>query len=213
MRYEALLFDFDGTLLNTNELILQSFHHVLNERFPGQYQVADCAQFIGPSLKQTFDALAPSETEQLIAAYRAFNEANHDTLITEYPHVVETLTALKAMGAKLAIVSTKRNDMIELGLQRLGITALFDVKIGSDDVRHVKPHPEPVELALRQLGVTKDKSLMIGDNSHDIEAGNNAGVASVGVAWALKGEAYLRSFNPTYIVQDMRDFIPLVKGE
>lgn len=213
MKYQALLFDFDGTLLNTNELILQSFHHVLDAKFPGQYQLADCAKFIGPSLNQTFDELAPNETAQLIASYRKFNEENHDALITQYPHVLEVLTELKQMGIKLAIVSTKRNDMIERGLQLLGASDLFDVKIGTDDVQHVKPHPEPVQLALKKLAVAKEHALMIGDNSHDIEAGNNAGVDSAGVAWALKGEQYLRQFNPTYIVQDMRDFIALAKGQ
>lgn len=213
MKYKALLFDFDGTLLNTNELILQSFHHVLATRFPGKYQVEDCAQFIGPSLQQTFDTLAPGETETLIARYRAFNEANHDKLISEYPDVVEVLTELKAMGIKLAIVSTKRNDMIERGLTLLGANHLFDIKIGTDDVAHVKPHPEPVLLALERLNVPKEQAMMIGDNSHDIEAGNNAGVTSVGVAWAHKGEAYLRKYNPTHIVTTMHDFIPLVKGE
>lgn len=209
---KALLFDFDGTLLNTNELILQTYMHVLEERFPGKYRKEDCYPFIGPSLVDTFENLAPGESEVLIKKYRAWNEAHHDELITEYPNVVPVLTELKEMGIKLAIVSTKRNDMIERGLKLLGAYELFDVKIGTNDVKNVKPDPEPVLLALEKLQVAKDAAIMIGDNSHDIEAGNNAGVKSAGVAWSLKGEAYLQQFKPTYMLQAMTDLITIVKA-
>lgn len=213
MKYEALLFDFDGTLLNTNELILQTFEHVLSKRFPGKYTKQDYAQFIGPSLTQTFLTIAPSEVDELTRQYREFNVAHHDELVTQYDDVVTTLQQLKMMGVKLAIVSTKRNDMLARGLHVLDAAHLFDVVIGTDDVTHVKPHPEPVQVALKKLQVAPNKALMIGDNSHDIEAGHNAGTDTAGVAWALKGEAYLQQFKPTYIVQHMQTFIDLVKGE
>ncbi|MEG0259069.1 MAG: pyrophosphatase PpaX [Lysinibacillus sp.] len=208
---KALLFDFDGTLLNTNELIIQTFMHVLEEKFPGQYSSKDCLKFIGPSLKQTFTEITPGEAEAMIAKYRAWNEVHHDELVTQYPEVVSTLEQLKEMGILLAIVSTKRNDMIERGLRLLGVAHLFDVKIGTDDVEHVKPHPEPVLLALSKLGVEKEAAIMIGDNSHDIEAGKNAGTRSAGVGWSIKGEQYLMQFKPDYMLQHMTDLLELVK--
>lgn len=210
-KIKALLFDFDGTLLNTNDLIIQTFMHVLEERFPGQYSSKDCLKFIGPSLKQTFSEITPGEEDTMIAKYRAWNEAHHDELITEYPDVVSTLEQLKAMGIELAIVSTKRNEMIDRGLELLGASHLFDVRIGTGDVKNVKPDPEPVLLALQRLGVEKDEAIMIGDNSHDIEAGHNAGVKAAGVAWAIKGEAYLQQFNPDYILHHMTDLLAIVK--
>ncbi|GLC89846.1 pyrophosphatase PpaX [Lysinibacillus piscis] len=211
MTIKALLFDFDGTLLNTNELIIQTFMHVLNKRFPGQYSPKDCLKFIGPSLTQTFSELAPGEEEELIAQYRTWNEAHHDELITEYPDVVSTLEQLKAMGLKLAIVSTKRNETIQRGLTLLGANHLFDTCIGTDDVQNVKPDPEPVLLALSRLGIAKEEAIMIGDNSHDIEAGHHAGVRAAGVAWAIKGEAYLQQFKPDYMLQHMSDLVTIVK--
>ncbi|KGA84702.1 pyrophosphatase PpaX [Lysinibacillus fusiformis] len=211
MAVKALLFDFDGTLLNTNELIIQTFMHVLNERFPGQFSPKDCLKFIGPSLKQTFNDIAPGEEEALIAKYRAWNLEHHDELVSQYPDVVSTLEQLKAQGILLAIVSTKRNDTIDRGLSILGATHLFDVRIGTDNVKNVKPDPEPVLLALERLGVGKDDAIMIGDNSHDIEAGHRAGVRAAGVAWAIKGEAYLQQYQPEYILHHMTDLLDIVK--
>ncbi|MFJ8087682.1 pyrophosphatase PpaX [Lysinibacillus sp. NPDC095746] len=212
MTIKALLFDFDGTLLNTNDLIIQTFMHVLNERFPGQYSPKDCLKFLGPSLKQTFSDIAPGEEEAMITKYREYNELHHDELVTQYPEVVSTLEQLKAMGIKLAIVSTKRNKMIDRGLSVLGASHLFDIRIGTDDVKNVKPDPEPVLLALERLGVNKEDAIMIGDNSHDIEAGHNAGVRAAGVAWAFKGEEYLQQFKPEYMLHQMTDLFEIVKA-
>ncbi|MCT6818027.1 MAG: HAD-IA family hydrolase, partial [Lysinibacillus fusiformis] len=111
----------------------------------------------------------------------------------------------------LAIVSTKRVDMIERGLKVLGVGHLFEHIIGFDSVQHVKPHPEPILLALEKLQVAKEDVIMIGDNSHDIEAGHNAGVRAAGVAWAIKGEAYLQQYQPEYILHHMTDLLDIVK--
>ena len=208
---KALLFDFDGTLLDTNELIIQTFMHVLGERFPGQYSPKDCLKFMGPSLRQTFTELTPGEEDEMIAKYRAWNEAHHDELIKEFPDVVSTLEQLKEMGIELAIVSTKRNDLIDRGLEMMGVSHLFDIRISVHDVKNVKPDPEPVLLALERLGIEKDEAIMIGDNSHDIEAAHNAGVKAAAVAWSAKGEEYLWQFKPDYMLHHMTDLLSIVK--
>lgn len=212
MKTKALLFDFDGTLLDTNDLIIQTFMQIFDEKFPGQYTTQDCLKFIGPSLKQTFDELTPGETDEMIAKYKKWNAQHHDELVKGYDAVLETLGQLHAMGIKLAIVSTKGQDGLARGMKVLGAGHLFDVIVGIDDVTHVKPHPEPILLALQKLGVTKEEAIMIGDNSHDIEGGQNAGVRTAGVAWAAKGEEFLQQFNPDYMLHHMRDLIEIVKG-
>lgn len=213
MKTTALLFDFDGTLLNTNELIVQTFMQIFDEKFPGKYSTQDCLQFIGPSLKQTFDEITPGETDAMIAKYKEWNAANHDALVTSYDAVLETLEALHAMGIKLAIVSTKSSEGLARGLTVLKAAHLFEVIVGADDVERVKPHPEPVLLALEKLGVSKEQAIMIGDNSHDIEGGKNAGVRTAGVAWSVKGVDYLNRYEPTYMLHHMRDLLDIVKGE
>lgn len=209
---KALLFDFDGTLLNTNELIIRTFMHVLNDRFPGQYSPQDCIKFIGPSLKETFEQIAPNEVDELIAKYRQWNHAYHDQYVKEFDGVNETLEQLKRQGHKLAIVSTKKRETIERGLKFMKAEQYFDFWIGLEDVRKVKPDPEPVLLALERLKMPKEDALMIGDNYHDILAGKNAGVKTAGVAWSIKGEDYLRQFQPDYMLHHISDLLTIVKG-
>ena len=163
--------------------------------------------------KQTFDELTPGETEEMIKKYKEWNTAHHDELVKGYDAVVETLEQLHKEGVKLAIVSTKSQEGLARGLNALGAGNLFETIIGSDEVTHVKPHPEPVLLALEKLGVTKDEAIMIGDNSHDIEGGQNAGVRTAGVAWSAKGESYLQQFHPDYMLQHMSDLLEIVKGD
>ncbi|ANU11602.1 pyrophosphatase PpaX [Planococcus antarcticus DSM 14505] len=210
-KIDTLLFDFDGTLLDTNELIIQTFLSVLDEHYPGRFDRGEVLHFIGPSLEQTFTAIDPERVEELTVQYRALNRIMHDDLVEEYEGVVETLRLLKTQGLKMAIVSTKRSETIRHGLDLMGISDVFDVLVGLDHVSNPKPDPEPLHLALEQLGASHDEALMIGDNSHDIEGGKNAGVRTAGVAWSVKGEDFLASFNPDFMLQHISDLLVLTK--
>lgn len=209
----TLLFDFDGTLLDTNELIIQTFQYVLGNRFPGKYERIDILPFLGPTLHETFDSIDSEKTEEMIAEYRAWNISMHDELAIEFDSVSETMRLLKAAGMKMGIVSTKRNDMIERGLKLLDVEGVFDVIIGLNDVTNTKPDPEPILLALEKLGAAKEEAMMIGDNYHDIEGGRNAGVRTAGVAWSAKGEEFLQTFQPDYMLQHISDLLDIIKEE
>lgn len=208
----TLLFDFDGTLLDTNELIAQTFLSVLGEHFPGEYGREDVLHFIGPSLEQTFTKIAPGKVSELSDQYRRLNRTLHDELVSEYDGVAETLRTLKSRGLKMAIVSTKREETILHGLKLMGVHDVFDVLVALDHVQNPKPHPEPLELALRLLDADQQGALMIGDNSHDIEGGKNAGVRTAGVAWTAKGEEFLASFEPDFMLQHISDLLELTKA-
>ncbi|MBO0588939.1 pyrophosphatase PpaX [Sporosarcina sp. E16_8] len=209
----TLLFDFDGTLLDTNELIIQTFQFVLEKNYPGKYERLDILPFLGPTLHESFGSIDPKNTEALIGEYRAWNKSMHDELSSEFDGVSETMKLLKAAGMKMAIVSTKRKDMVMKGLGLLDVEGVFDVIVAMEDVTKTKPDPEPILLALERLGATADEALMIGDNYHDIEGGKNAGVRTAGVAWSAKGEAFLQTFNPDYMLQHISELLQLVKGE
>lgn len=211
--YKALLFDFDGTLLDTNELIIQTFLHVLGERFPGKYNREAVLPFLGPTLVESFNTIDPDLTETLVEAYRAHNIQLHDEMAIPFDGVVETMYKLKAQGYKLAIVSTKRRGMIDRGLKLMECEDLFDTIIGLEDVKNTKPDPEPIQLALNRLEVAKEDALMIGDNFHDIVGGQRAGVDTAGVAWSIKGEAFLATFLPTYMLHHITDLLEIAKGQ
>lgn len=207
----TLLFDLDGTLIDTNELIIASFLHTFDHYYPGQYSREDVYQFIGPSLAQTFGSLDPHRKDEMIEFYREHNHSHHDLLVREYEGVYETIDLLKKSGYKVGIVTTKMRKAVEMGLIKTQLDKFFDVVVTLDDVQMPKPDPEPIELALKLIGSTPSETIMVGDNSHDILAGKNAGTKTAGVAWTIKGREFLEQFNPDYMLENMRDLLTILK--
>lgn len=201
----TVLFDFDGTLADTNQLISESYLHVLNQYFPGEYDTEKVRPFNGPPLEEVFSALLPAKAEQMVREYREFNQQQHDALIQVFPDVNESLAVLKAAGFKLAVVSTKYNQVLHKGLDLLEMSPYFDEIIGGNDYQKVKPDPEPLNVAMARLGVGPDQCVMVGDNWHDIEAGHNAGMESVFVAWSHKTLTEIAPYKPDKVVESMVD--------
>ncbi|MDY0405118.1 pyrophosphatase PpaX [Virgibacillus sp. 179-BFC.A HS] len=208
MRINTVLFDLDGTLIDTNELINQSFLFTFGH-YGYHFTKEELKPFNGPPLLDTFRAIDAAKAEEMMALYRKHNLHFHDAYVTAFPGVRKTITQLKKAGIKVAIVSTKARDSVKKGLQIAGLENLFDVLVTLDEVTHAKPHPEPIQKALALLDSSPAHALMVGDNSHDIEGGKNAGVATAGVAWSNKGEAFLQTFKPTYMLQSMEDLLEI----
>ncbi|MFC0273307.1 pyrophosphatase PpaX [Metabacillus herbersteinensis] len=213
MKINTILFDLDGTLIDTNDLIIESFLHTLNSYYPNKYQREDVLAFIGPPLHDTFHSVDENRIEEMIVAYRKFNHENHDLLVKQYDTVFETVKTLREQGFKLGIVTTKIRDTVNMGLKLTKLDQFFDVVVTLDDVENAKPHPEPVLKALDQLGSLPAEAIMVGDNHHDIESGRNAGTTTVAVSWSVKGRAYLESYKPDYIVDKMSELLKIVGVE
>jgi len=212
MKINTVLFDLDGTLINTNELIISSFLHTLNTYYPDQYKREDVLPFIGPSLHDTFSKIDESKVEEMIACYRQFNHDHHDELVEEYETVYETVQELKKQGYKVGIVTTKARQTVEMGLKLSKLDEFFDVVVTIDDVEHVKPHPEPLQKALELLDAKPEEALMVGDNHHDIVGGQNAGTKTAAVSWTLKGRAYLEAYKPDFMLDKMSDLLPILSN-
>ena len=185
MKINTVLFDLDGTLINTNELIISSLH-------------------------DTFSKIDESKVEELITSYRQFNHDHHDELVEEYETVYETVQELKKQGYKVGIVTTKARQTVEMGLKLSKLDEFFDVVVTIDDVEHVKPHPEPLQKALQLLDAKPEEALMVGDNHHDIVGGQNAGTKTAAVSWTLKGRAYLEAYKPDFMLDKMSDLLPIL---
>lgn len=166
--------------------------------------------FIGPSLHDTFSKIDASKVEEMITCYRQFNHEHHDELVEEYETVYETVQELKKQGYKIGIVTTKARQTVEMGLKLSKLDQFFDVVVTIDDVEHVKPHPEPLQKALKLLDAKPEETLMVGDNHHDIVGGQNAGTKTVAVSWTLKGRAYLEAYKPDYVLDKMSDLLPIL---
>lgn len=212
MAIKTVLFDLDGTILNTNELIVSSFLYTLDYFYPGQYEREDVVPFIGPPLVVTFGQMTADEqqVEACIEMYRKHNHEHHDTMAKSFPQVKEVLSKLKEAGIQIGIVTSKLRSTVDMGIQLLGIESLLDVIVAVDDVKNPKPHPEPVLLAMEKLGAKKDETLMVGDYRSDIESGKGAGVKTAGVTWTWHGEDSLRQANPDYMLHEMKDLLKIV---
>ncbi|MEM7135319.1 MAG: HAD-IA family hydrolase [Myxococcota bacterium] len=182
---KTFLFDLDGTLLDSIELILTSFHHTsrthLDRAFPDDYWLAG----VGTPLREQLSAIASNEAEldEMLQTYIAFNLAQHDALAKPFPGVTNAVIALHARGVPMALVTSKLRRGATRGLSLLGLESELSVMVCADDVTHGKPHPEPVLKALEALNVEPSEAIFIGDSVHDIEAGRAAGVATGAVGW------------------------------
>lgn len=210
MKIDTLLFDLDGTLINTNELIIASFLHTFEQYQPGTFTREDVIEFIGPPLIDTFKKIAPDQAEAMIQTYRKFNHEKHDELVEEYDGVYETIEQLHAQQYKLAVVTTKIKKTALMGLELTGLRKFFDVVITLDDVEKAKPDPEPLVKALEALGSTKETAMMIGDSEYDVQAGKNLGIPTAIVGWSIKGKEKIREYGADYILDDMRDLLDIV---
>lgn len=206
----TVLFDLDGTLIDTNDLIITSYLHTLDRYYPGKYKREDVLPFMGPTLEEAFTTVDPDRVEEMILEYRTFNIANHDALVKEFEGVAETVHTLKEKGYKLGIVTTKREDVVLKGLKLMGLAPYFKVIVALEHVQSPKPDPEPIFTALKQLDSTAEETIMVGDNYHDILAGKNAGTLTAGVAWSIKGRDYLAKFEPDYILETMADLLTIL---
>lgn len=207
MKIDTVLFDLDGTLINTNELIIASFLHTLDHYFPNEYTREKVINFIGPSLHYTFSNLNPDKVEEMTNMYRTFNYEKHDELVEEYETVKETVKALFEKGYKLGIVTTKRSDTARMGLKLTGLDPYFSVLVGVDDVEKPKPDPEPLLKALHQLNSTPERAIMVGDSQYDVLGGKNTGTKTAAVAWTIKGRDFLQSYEPDVMLETMSDLL------
>lgn len=207
----AIIFDLDGTLLNTDLLIHKTFDHVFEKYKPGYIlSEEEHLSFLGPTLKDTFARYFPeSMSDELIEYYRDYNHAHHEDFVTIYPTVKETLETLKTKGYPLAVVTTKYSKAAYLGLDLFDLTQYFDVVLGMDNVNRVKPDPEGILKAMNQTNCKK--ALYVGDNTSDILAGKNAGVHTAGVKWTPKGTSEMEKLNPDLMIDEMKDIIHFIE--
>ncbi|MBN9655871.1 pyrophosphatase PpaX [Halobacillus sp. GSS1] len=212
MSIRTILFDLDGTLIDTNELIIASFTHTIEQYSDRSYEREEILDFIGPPLRESLHKVNPDKVEEMVETYRKHNIENHNRYVKAYEGVVETIETLKEQGYKLGIVTTKMRNTVHMGLELTNLDGLFETVVTLDDVTNAKPHPEPIVKALNQLDSQASEAMMVGDNTHDIEAGQNAGTKTAGVAWTVKGRKVLDDLNPDYMLDNMRDLLKITGG-
>ena len=202
----ALLFDLDGTLVDSIELILASARHAFIG-FQGPAPTDDeWRATIGRPLQRVLLEYAASdqtEADRLFGRYREYQLIHHDRLVHAYDGVVTMLRGLAAAGHPMAIVTSKSDWLAVKGLELVGLNDIFPVVVGCDTCVNHKPHPEPVERALALLGTSAENALFVGDSPHDIESGRAAGVYTVGVTWGAFARGEMEASGADAVMHDI----------
>jgi len=205
----TFLFDLDGTIIDSIELILRSYRHTMALHRSDEPMPPDdlWIKGLGTPLWAQFGEITDDkeEIEAMVQTYRTYNLAHHDALVKPYEGVVDEIRRLKEHGKKLGLVTSKLRDGAMRGLRVSGLDQAFDLVLGCDDVTHSKPHPEPVLKAVEKLGVSKESTVFIGDSRHDMESGRAAGVKIAAVLWGPFDRAHLEDLSPDYWLEKPRD--------
>lgn len=214
LRFHTVLFDLDGTLIDTNDLIVTTFQHVLREELGIEVTPAEVIRYVGEPLRVTIARFAPPErVDQVVAAYRRYNHEHHDRLARPVPGMREALASLRGLGVRMGVTTSKLTAGAERGLRLFGLDPFFSAVVGVDQTARHKPDPEPVLVTLARLGVEPGPGvLMVGDSPYDLESGQRAGVRTAAVAWTRHDVEELRARRPDYWIHDPQELVSLCTG-
>ena len=211
---KAVLFDLDGTLIDTHELILTSMRHttrkVLGEEIPEQRLMKKVGQPLATQMGEFAHGDA-SVHEALLYTYREHNALVHDELAKPFEGAQDVLTALQQAGYLLGVVTSKRHALAMQGLRLFGLDVFMQCVIGSDDCETHKPDPGPIKLGATSLGVDPGECFYVGDSPYDLQAGNAAGATTVAAFWGMFTPEELIAEKPTYCCSKITE-VPKLLG-
>ena len=210
-RFQAVLFDVDGTLLDSTQFVLGAMERALALHglpVPGR---ARLAAIIGPPLTECYRELAPAaDAASLCAAHRAW-QREQLYLIHPFPNTLATLETLRLAQVRLAAVTARSKVSSLSSLEQAGLAGLLEFTISAEDAPRTKPHPDPVLLALERLGVGACDAVMVGDTASDIQAGQAAGVKTIGARYGF-ASASLATVQPDWVIDDISQVVTIVLG-
>jgi pyrophosphatase PpaX len=209
----TILFDLDGTLLDTTDLIVSAFQHVVRQHLNREITKEELVPNFGKPLIEAMEEISPGQSEFLVSQYRNYNRIHHDSMVQIFPDVVSTLEELHKKGIKMGIVTSKVRKTALQGLKLFNLDYLFDVFVGYEDTTIHKPNPEPVLFALKQVGVDAGNALMVGDSPHDIVSAKRAGTKTAAVTWSSFPLEVLKAEEPTYLIDQMSQLIDLIDNK
>lgn len=203
---DVVLFDLDGTVLDTHDAILDSMryatHKVLNRVIPDEVLLAE----VGQPLVTQMRTFAPDEetAQELLVAYRSRNEVDLDQKTAPFSGIEQLVRALKNKGFTVAVVTSKREVLASESLKSFGMYDLFARVNGMESSAGHKPDPDPLLQAAKDLRVSIDRCMYIGDSPYDLQAANAAHIPCVGVTWGkFFGREVLEPEHPAFLVNSM----------
>jgi pyrophosphatase PpaX len=201
VRFLVVLFDLDGTVVDSGAIILASMRHATRQVLGIEAADAELMAAVGgPGLEAQMAAFAPDRVDELVRVYRAHNEPLHDEL-EACEGMEDVIVRLHEDGVRLGVVTAKRRSTVELAFARLRVGHLFETVVGGDETEKHKPDPEPLLLAAHRLGVSPQDCAYVGDSPFDIRAAKAAHMYSVAVTWGrIHDRTKLEAERPSAIV-------------
>lgn len=209
---QAVLLDFDGTIVDTTELIYQSMRHAASEVLGREPSREVLMANVGQPLPRQMELLDPEKAEELLESYLHHNDEYHESLIREFPNVETSLTRLREAGLALAVVTSKRRFSVEMALNSFpGLKKVIDVFVTMEDTTEHKPSPAPLLKGLELLGnVPPERAAYVGDAPFDVAAARAAGITSIAVSWGAFSEEDLRAAGPDHLFKDLDSAVEFV---
>src|SRR3954452_4742179 len=208
----TVLFDLDGTLIDSVRLILDSYHHTLAAHGLPPRSDEHWLHGVGTPLTVQLAEWGhdPATLNAMIATYREYNLANHDRMVTVYPGVAAAVEALRAAGLRTGLVTSKNRQGALRGLTLVKLESMMDMLVCADEVTNPKPHPEPVEKAMALLGADPETTVYVGDSIHDMHSGRAAGVRTAAALWGPFSRSHLEYAIPDYWLETPADLVALI---
>ena len=214
MKFDTVIFDLDGTLLNTLEDLTDSVNYALSKYNYPTHTIEDVRYFVGSGIKVLIERATPKDITNFDEVFNTFVEhygVNKNNKTSLYEGVLETLEKLSKMNIKMAVVSNKYHQGVVEICKPL-FSKYMNVFIGEQDRIPKKPNKDMVILAIEQLGSDINKTVYVGDSDIDIYTANNTNIPCIGASWGFRGEAFLRELGATYIANKFEDIIEILKN-
>ncbi len=212
---KAVLFDLDGTLIDSYDLLIDSFRYstqtVLNRTIPDEKLMAKVGQPLVTQMEEF--AADEAQRDELVQAYRLHNDEVHDNLVKVFPGTARMLYALKNAGFLLGVVTSKRHVAAVRGLHCFGLEDLFEFILSPDDWPQHKPDPGPVLHGCELIDVDPAAAMYVGDSPFDIRAGNDAGCQTIAVLWGMFTREQLLAESPTYVCSTTDEILQILGVE
>ena len=211
---KAVLFDLDGTLLDTYELILTSFRHTMDEVLGKSFPEEELMKKVGQPLEtQMWDFTDdPAVHKRLLTVYRDYNHAVHDECVRAFDGVSAMLADVRERGLRVGVVTSKRHALAQRGLEVCGLADFVECLVGPDDFPAHKPDPGPVAYGCELLGYAPSECLYVGDSPFDMQAGNGAGCTTVAVTWGMFSPEVLAASLPSHTIEKPEELAALLSS-
>ncbi|MBF4694092.1 HAD family hydrolase [Fusibacter ferrireducens] len=209
--YKLIIFDFDGTIMDTNDIIKESLNEASKKFRNSEISSDEYELILGKPLEQQMKDLSETKYEAMTEFYRQYYRANQESRTQIFEGVHDLLETLKNNDVKCGILTNKGRNGLEKGLKQYHIESYFEYYLSAQDVIRAKPNPEGIHKICAYYSVREEDTLMVGDSAHDIEAGKNAGVSTCLVSWTILNLSKLKKLNPDYIVDHPSEIGDIIK--